>query len=370
MDIARNFKENHHFFIFRLRVSAPHDVLIVLTAIDMTRTKPTQEQLSAYFFNNCDPNEALFVENWFYHHGKSSEATELLHQLWVELGTNEFHEDIPDIEDAFENFKSRLFTLQPVKQKPSLYQRLQLWFKRSAVVMFIPLITSTIALYIFNHRHGNIQWVEKTVAYGEIEKLNLPDGSVVWLNSGSTIIYPSDFLPDVRQVFFEGEGYFDVVKNTMAPMEIHVKGNLVQVHGTSFNLKAYKDEKHLELSLIDGAVSFSTADSNDEKHHLAAGESLTYDAEHDKVTHSCFYKDNVTIWNEGGLYFKNKTLEEIVRQLERTYDIKIIIVTEELREIRYHMAFVNNESIDEILQFIDNDSRIIVTRKGDVVEIY
>ena len=192
-------------------MSAPHDVLIVLTAIDMTRTKPTQEQLSAYFFNNCDPNEALFVENWFYHHGKSSEATELLHQLWVELGANEFHEDIPDIEDAFENFKSRLFTLQPVKQKPSLYQRLQLWFKRSAVVMFIPLITSTIALYIFNHRHGNIQWVEKTVAYGEIEKLNLPDGSVVWLNSGSTIIYPSDFLPDVRQVFFEGEGYFDVV---------------------------------------------------------------------------------------------------------------------------------------------------------------
>ena len=336
----------------------------------MTETKPTQEQLSAYFFNDCEPEVALLVENWFYHHGKSAEATELLHHLWIELGTERFHNDIPDIEDAFENFKSRLFTLQPVAQKPSLLQRFQLWFKKAAVVLFIPLIASTTALYVLNHSHDDVQWIEKSVAYGEIEKLNLPDGSVVWLNSGSTIIYPSEFLSDVRQIFFEGEGYFDVVKNTVAPMDIHVKGNLVRVHGTSFNLKAHKEERLLELSLMDGSVSFSTANSNEEKHYLSPGESLTYDSVLDKITHTCFSKDNVTIWKEGGLYFKNKTLEDIVRQLERTYDIKIIIVNEELRDIRYHMAFVNNESIDEILQFIDNDSRIIVSRKGDIVEIY
>ena len=70
------------------------------------------------------------------------------------------------------------------------------------------------------------------------------------------------------------------------------------------------------------------------------------------------------------MYFKNKTLEDIVHQLERTYDIRIVIVNEELRDIKYHMAFVNNESIDDILQFIDNDSRIVVSRKGDIVEIY
>ena len=336
----------------------------------MTDTKPSQEQLSAYFFNNCDPDVALLVEEWFYHHGKSAEATELLHGLWLELGANPACEDVSEIEDAFESFKTKLFTLTTSRQKPTFLQRCRQWFTKSAVALFLPLIGVTMYLYFINGRQNDVLWIEKSVAYGEIEKLSLPDGSVVWLNSGSTIIYPTEFCSDVRQIFFEGEGYFDVVKDSDIPMNIHVKGNLVQVRGTSFNLKAYQEERYIELSLMDGAVSFSSPDSMDENHFLAPGEALTYDSVLDKVTYSCFSKDNVTIWKEGGLYFRNKTLEEIVCQLERTYNIKIVIVNEDLRSIRYHMAFVNNESIDEILQFIDNDSRIVVSRKGDVVEIY
>lgn len=336
----------------------------------MTETKPTQEQLSAYFFNNCSKEITELVENWFYHHGRSQDATDLLHGLWLELGSYYSIEDNADIRDAFDSFKSRLFQLPASKPKSSFLKRLQLLFRRIVAILFIPLLVSTLYFCFSKTNNHDVVWLEKSVAYGEIEKLTLPDGSVVWLNSGSTIIYPSEFLSDVRQIFFEGEGYFDVYKNPDSPMNIHVKGNLVKVHGTTFNLKAYQDERFLELSLMEGSVSFSSASSMDEMHFLSPGESLTYDSLNDKITHSCFSKDNVHIWKEGGLYFKNKTLEDIVHQLERTYDIRIVIVNEELRDIKYHMAFVNNESIDDILQFIDNDSRIVVSRKGDIVEIY
>lgn len=336
----------------------------------MATIKPTREQLSAYFFNDCDEDTTVLVEKWFYNFGKTDEAVELLHELWMKIESESSSDNSSDVETAFETFKSRLLSFKEEKSDYSIRKRMSPWLRRAAVLLFLPLLSLTMYLCFHSDGDSQIRWMEKSVAFGEIEKLALPDGSVVWLNSGSTIIYPSEFKSDMRQIFFDGEGYFDVYTDADRPMNIHVKGNLVQVHGTTFNLKAYKNENILELSLMDGSVSFSTAGSDDQKHYLSPGESLTYDMEQDKFTHSCFSKDNVTVWKEGGLYFRNKTLDEIVRQLERTYDIRIVILNEELRQIRYHMAFVNNESIEDILQFIDNDSRVIVSRRGDVVEIY
>jgi ferric-dicitrate binding protein FerR (iron transport regulator) len=103
---------------------------------------------------------------------------------------------------------------------------------------------------------------------------------------------------------------------------------------------------------------------------LSPGEYISYEWESGKISHGCFSADDFSLWRQGGLYFKNKTLGEIVRQLERKYNVTIVITSPELKELRYHMAFVNNESIEQILDFIDQDSKIDIIRHGNIVELF
>ena len=140
--------------------------------------------------------------------------------------------------------------------------------------------------------------------------------------------------------------------------------------GTSFNLKAYREDSNIDLSLYKGSVAFVPKSSSESEVVLSPGEYISYECASGKISHGCFSADDFSIWRHGGLYFKNKTLAEIVHQLERTYNLTIVIKTPELKGLRYHMAFVNNESIDQILDFIDQDSKIDIIRHGNIVELF
>ena len=334
----------------------------------MTKAKPTQEQLSAYFFNECDDLTISLVEEWFYHFGKTEEASVMLHELWKELELNMSESGREDAARAFNLFRSRLENQNEIRKKP--LRVFANWFGKVAAILVVQLLAGSVYWYLQVRNDAEIQWVEKSVAYGEIEKVVLPDGSVVWLNAGSTILYPERFSSRSRQIFLDGEGYFDVSPDKFCPMRVTVKGNTVEVLGTSFNLRAYKEDDMIDLSLLEGSVAFSPAGTRSPVCVLSPGEALSYNTAEKHLTQTCFSKDNFTIWKEGGLYFKNKPLADIARQLERTFNLKIIFRNSQVRNIRYHMAFVNNESIDEILDYIDRDSRITVERNGDIVEIY
>lgn len=333
----------------------------------MTDARPTQEQLSAYFFKDCDESTSNLVEDWFYRYGKTDEASEMLRILWEDLERNS-HMDRKVVARSFRMFKSRLEKRGTIGRAP--LKVFAGWFGKVAAFLVLPLLALTIYWYVQARGEINLQWIEKSVAYGEIDKVVLPDGTAVWLNAGSTLLYPEKFSSGVRQIFLDGEGYFDVTENKSCPMRVIVKGNTVEVLGTSFNLRAYKDETVIDLSLLDGSVAFSPAGSQSPACVLSPGEAMSYDVKENKLTQTCFSKDNFTVWKEGGLYFKNKPLSDIARQLERTFNLTILIRNEQVKGIRYHMAFVNNESIDEILEYIDRDSRLTVERNGDIVEIY
>ena len=334
----------------------------------MTDRKPTQEEFSSYFFNTCDEETARIVERWFYEHGKSDDASQMLFNLWQELDKYSSNNDKSKTSKAFAELKSRLEDRSLVK--PSFRKVFVNWYVRAAAILLIPVLILSAKLLFDNSPHDTTSWVEKTVPYGDIQKIMLPDGTSVWLNAGSTIIYPEEFGPQIRQVFFDGEAYFDVKKNQSCPFHINTKGNVVKVYGTSFNLRAYREDPNIDLALFDGSVSFTPVLPSSSEILLSPGEYISYECTSGKVTHACFSEDDFSIWRQGGLYFKNKTLAEIAHQLERTYDLTIIIKNPELMFLRYHMAFVNNESIEQILEYIDQDSRIDMIRLGKIVELF
>lgn len=343
----------------------------------MNELTPTQQELISYFFNDCDNATSTRVEKWFFFNGKTEEATNMLFSLWEEVNERpQAEEEKDEILLAFERFKNHLMDMdespgeptQKEKKKLSGIKRFIPLFQRIAATLLLPICLLAIYEYYSYRQSQNIVWVEKNVENGTVAQVRLPDGSSVWLNAGSKLIYPQEFKSNHRQVFFTGEGYFNIAKDKAKPFNIQTNGVSVKVLGTEFNLRSYSGDRSIELALVRGKVAFQ----DDRREHdlvMNAGEELAYDRHTRQMTMKHSSSRDVSSWKEGKYYFKNKSLEEIISQLERNFNVRFVIKNESLRHIRYYMAFVNNESIDEILSFLDRDERIHIKREGDLIEI-
>ena len=337
----------------------------------MTLTAPSREELLAYMSGEGDADISRKIEMWFCHNGKSDEAAELLYGIWNDWALMNPSAGSEDTRRAFESFLRRLSLNDTGKAASRTHKkaRLSIWLYRCAAVLIIPLCILSVSLYRSSIADDSMEWTGKYVALGSIDTLTMPDGSKVWLNSGSRIIYPEKFRGQFRQVYLDGEGVFDVVSDSKMPMVIRTGNTSVKVYGTKFNLKAYPEESITEISLLEGSVEFSVSGREDARYSMAPGETITYDKENSKVSMKRFSVADYTSWKDHKYYFRNKSLEYIARQLERTFNVTIIIRNEEIRDTKYHMAFVNGESIDEILHYIKMYSNVSVVRNGDVIEI-
>lgn len=218
---------------------------------------------------------------------------------------------------------------------------------------------------------------EVSTKTGSRTKIQLPDGSSVWLNGGSKLVYDNiHFGETMREVTLTGEAYFDVVKNKEKPFIIHANKINVRVIGTAFNIKAYPGEKNTEASLIRGSIEVTMKNSrgkimmrpNDKL--VISNEEITEAAErNDKsngqkaivekpgsfitMQHLTMAKDESTIletaWVENKLIFDDESFEEVALKMERWYGVSIRFSDNRLKKQRLTGTF-EKESITEALQ--------------------
>lgn len=203
---------------------------------------------------------------------------------------------------------------------------------------------------------------------GSKSKLVLPDGSKVWLNAGSRLVYNKDFGTDNRDVTLEGEAFFDVVKMPGLPFKIKTKTIQIKVLGTAFNVKSYADEPTTETSLIRGKVEITVNQRPEEVFILNPNEKLTIaniitENKKDKVereeiplvlkNHLTYQNEDSTAvevaWTENKLVFTDESFADVAKKMERWYDIKIEFKDEELQHERITGSFAN-ETITQALE--------------------
>lgn len=155
-----------------------------------------------------------------------------------------------------------------------------------------------------------------TVPRGGQFNIVLPDGSHVWLNAASSLKYPTAFNGAQRRVEMQGQGYFEVAKNAKQPFFVKVNNMEVQVLGTSFDIMAYTDEKSVNTTLVEGAVSVNN-------HRLQPGQQAVLDPVTGSITVHPADVDQVIAWKTGFFEFDNAPLSDIMRQLSRWYDIDV-----------------------------------------------
>jgi ferric-dicitrate binding protein FerR (iron transport regulator) len=227
-------------------------------------------------------------------------------------------------------------------------------FNRVAAIMVIPLLVSTlIFMYLYLYKDSKslqaTTYTEIIAVPGSMIKTSLPDESEVWLNSGSTLRYPSCFSGEKRRVELSGEAFFDVKTNPEFPFEVEIpSGMKILAKGTSFNINAYANDHIREATLLHGKVD---AIQNGRVIHLSPGEMASLDINSGQMWKTTVNLKEKTGWKEGLLIFRDTPLEEVFKRLSRHYNVEFNVQNKSSVSYRVRATF-STETITQILDVL------------------
>jgi len=286
--------------------------------------------------NEATPEEQFLFENWVSVDNNSVLFAEIS-QLWDEIRAEASSQN-PDVDHYWTIMEERMQGKRekriPVRQNN---------FRYIAAAACVAVIFFLSILLINN---GTDEWHTFTAVNGK-SKVSLPDKSVVWLNSGSTITYPSKFSGN-RAVSIDGEASFTVVSDRKHAFTVSTAGVKVKVHGTNFNVKSYPEDEDVTVVLKEGKVSVIV---DDNETFISPGEMAVIN-KHDKSLHIEKTDTNLEFfWAHESVYFKSKSLGHICRYLEKWYNVKID-VDPELAEKQIYTFTIKDDSLEAILRIM------------------
>ena len=205
---------------------------------------------------------------------------------------------------------------------------------------------------------------------GSKTRLYLPDGTLVWLNAGSTITYSQGFGVEERKLKLSGEGYFEVTRNKQLPFEITTKELQLRVLGTKFNFRNYPEDEEVSVSLLEGKVSLRNYLKNDALCYLEPDQKAILNKKNGKLMVSASEARYTAEWTNGFLFFDEELLPDIIKELERSYNVKIYIEDESLKTFRFYGNFVRKEqTIQEILEMLASTGKLEYKIEGKTVRL-
>ena len=227
------------------------------------------------------------------------------------------------------------------------------------------LIASTVFLTLFFSKN-NVHEIATNTLYvpaGQRARLTLEDGTNVWLNAQSMLIYPSHFADKERRVNLTGEAFFDVAKNSRKPFIVESQDIRVEVLGTQFNVYNYPDVDYSQIALVEGSVMISW-DSNESDHVLLKPNQEVI-LQGGKASISGITNPNHFLWKDGIYCFENERLIDIIEKLQLYYDVTIKVEDPEIFNVRYTGKFRQRDGIDEILRIIRKIHRFNIEKDVD-----
>lgn len=292
-------------------------------------------------------NELLFLESM-----KAWEAIPLLHEM-----------------EQFNSFEA----LKKINARITSTERRIWWnyFQKIAAVLIFPLLIYSVYTLIRGdsleeHLRENILMQTISSRQGMVTQVELADGSMVWLNSGSVLQVPTLFNGDLREVELRGEAFFEVKKNEKQPFRVLTKGINIKVLGTSFNVVSYDDEQRSEVVLVEGKVELSSEKNGrmEKQGVLRPGQRAVYREDIQKVELEDVAVDKYIAWREGNLIFQDDKMEEVVKRLSRWFNVDIIINDPEIKNYIYKATF-RNESLTQVLNLLKISAPIDYTIEGN-----
>lgn len=312
--------------------------------------------LDRFMKGETSAEEEQQLLDWFRRSSSRDEILDFYRHRWEESKDGVLTEET--LERMFHQIKSRMYVLEPRRFPWRNY------LKYAAAVILI--VGVGIASHLFT-RHSLV--VEEKQYVVEAEKgqrasVTLPDGTKVWLNSHSEIKYSSDYGNKERTVSLSGEAYFEVAKDKEHRFVVKAGKLEVEALGTSFNVKAYKEDRKATATLFSGSVRVCAGNHSVV---LSPDQQALYNSQNnqlriDKGGNFSYAR----MWRDNDLVFNGETLSEVAVMLNRMYNIQIVFESEKIKQYSF-CGVIKNNSLDNVIEIISLTAPIIYRSQGDTI---
>ncbi|MFY9154030.1 MAG: FecR domain-containing protein [Prolixibacteraceae bacterium] len=297
-------------------------------------TNQELNELKVWLFNPANQPE---VESWLVEHWATS----------AEIDSNTL------IETVFQQIQE--YEKDHRKNSGFSINRILRVYQNVAAFLLIPILGLGIWFGVSQLNTSSGQYTETIAPRGQKSQIVLADGTKVWLNSDTKIKYPGNFSKNQRDVYLDGEAFFEVAKNTRQPFVVHTSGVNVKVLGTKFNVKAYSDEDQIETSLFEGKVNLlvnNPETSGIIEKVVVPGQSFVYSKTGHDLTINRFPKDEINGWKKNQLIFKDDTFSNLVRKVERWYNVKVVYDEKLFNDRRLTVELYEGERLERLMDII------------------
>lgn len=320
-----------------------------------------EELLKKYMEGSCTPAEEVAAKKWLETHIADPAYDGLFEGL---LDDTPMSDDSESSERVIRNLERFIDAEISESKKAERRRRGFRWLNAGIIAAAIA------AFFILQENEEPVRWQEAYAKVGETERITLADGTELWLNSGTKVIYPSRFDSDVRSIFIDGEIYAEVTPNKKKPFIVNAPEINVKVHGTSFGVKAFSEMPNAEVALISGSVTVEDNDNHGFSRTMKPGEMIRYNHQFGTAEKYTIDPETYGSWqNNHNIRFINQSLEEIAGDLERRFDVEIIIEDSSLARSQFYASFIHNENLETILKALNSDGSMNITRKDRIIII-
>lgn len=314
------------------------------------------------FTDTISNEERRELDSWISENPENKKLFNDLKEIWLASGSAQ-NADQYHLDEAIHQFGRKIHAEKRRRWKNVFYAPI---VRYAAVIVFLIALPFSFFLGSRSNSLINSQTVV-SCANGDRTNITLPDGSEVWLNSGSELIFDNNFKKGVRQTYLKGEAYFSVKKDPKNPFVVNASGVNIEVLGTEFNLKAYPDEKDVSTTLVTGSLKIS---GKNKQTIIKPSQKLIFNKETGSMGLVNLTDVSPDVdWKNGRLVFMNESLESMKPKLERWFDVEIEFADEQVKH-RCFSGTLEKESILEAIDYFGYSPFVAYQINGNVIRFY
>jgi ferric-dicitrate binding protein FerR (iron transport regulator) len=332
-----------------------------------TENDHIEDLMIRLFENDLDVSGRKELEEWISLSPENRKCFEEEQEIWFSAEDNEILSRY-DKEKAFEVFRERVAASSASNRH---WRHLRVWMRYAAGLVIIGVLVLTAFFYSRNRMASRFVDVVIEAPRGGLAKLSLPDGSQVWLNSNSKIIYSQGFGITDRKLRLIGEGYFKVKRNQKLPFSISSGNLLIHDLGTQFNVRNYSSDAEAEITLTEGKVSFQDLRNIKTVYYLQPNQKAVIAKASGIVKlKNCDAVAN-SQWTTGQLIFDGQSMQYLIQTLERSYNVKINVMNPAVMRCHFYGDFLrHDQSLNEVLRALSSTGKFRYRIQGNQVTIY
>lgn len=341
----------------------------------MNKEQEIWRLVQRYVTGNATPDERQLLHQWMDLDPANRQLVREVEKIWDMTPVDELDVNVQQAWRAFQskNIRKRKGVVTSVSTRRMLILRV------AAMILFTLMAGFFAYTYISSDigtgdetAAGHILQLENMVTgQGEKASATFSDGTEVILNSASTLRFPEEFSGHRREVHLEGEAYFKVAPDPDHPFIVHIRGAEIEVLGTEFNVRGWSEDIAVDVVVREGKVSVSAPERETDALReviLEAGDFTRIPDGQGPIPVQQVEIANYLVWMSGGLYFRDTPFHQVLRDIERRFDIQITLHEPNLSNVPFTGKF-QYADLDEVLSIIAVSMEIDFHRDGSTVEL-